>query len=202
MEKDWKKEVQRLLDVATDETAQVLASVKTFLDENKDKVNKEVVKEKVSEATDAVVAVWKKANERLNEFANDPKVADKMDEYREMFKEAYGKVSASVVETYASLKDNQEIKEKLAEAGEFVKVTAEKVADKVVDVYKEVTSEEKVQEVVGKLKEVTDKGMDVVKEKMNDPKVMDTVDRFKDGVVDVAGKATEQLKKLLKTEKE
>lgn len=202
MEKDWKKEVQRLLDVATDETAQVLASVKTFLDENKDKVNKEVVKEKVSEATDAVVTVWKKANERLNEFANDPKVADKMDEYRAMFKEAYGKVSASVVETYASLKDNQEIKEKLAEAGEFVKVTAEKVADKVVDVYKEVTSEEKVQEVVGKLKEVTDKGMDVVKEKMNDPKVMDTVDRFKDGVVDVAGKATEQLKKLLKTEKE
>ena len=198
MEKDWKKEVQRLLDVATEETAHVLTSVKIFLEENKDKVNKEVVKEKVSEATDAVVAVWKKANERLNELANDPKVADKMDEYREMFKEAYAKVSVSVVETYESLKDNQEIKEKLVEAGEFVKATAEKFADKVVDVYKEVATEEKFQEVVGKVKEVTDN----VKEKMNDPKVQETVDRLKDGVVDVAEKATEQLKKLLKTDKE
>ena len=200
MEKDWKKEVQRLLDVATEETAQVLNTVKVFLDENKDKVSKEVVKEKVSEATDAVVAVWKKANDRLNEFANDPKVADKMDEYRVMFKEAYGKVSASVVETYASLKENQEIKEKFNEAGELLKSTAEKLAEKVADVYKEVTSEEKVQEVVGKLKEVTDKGMDVVKEKMNDPKVQETVDRLKDGAKDVAEKATEQLKKLFKKE--
>ena len=198
MEKDWKKEVQRLLDVATEETAHVLTSVKIFLEENKDKVNKEVVKEKVSEATDTVVAVWKKANERLNELANDPKVADKMDEYREMFKEAYAKVSVSVVETYESLKDNQEIKEKLVEAGEFVKATAEKFADKVVDVYKEVATEEKFQEVVGKVKEVTDN----VKEKMNDPKVQETVDRLKDGVVDVAEKATEQLRKLLKTDKE
>ena len=41
---------------------------------------------------------------------------------------------------------------------------------------------------------------DAVKEKMNDPKVQETVDRLKDGAKDVAGKATEQLKKLFKKE--
>ena len=36
-EKDWKKDVQRLLDNATDETARLIANMKSVIEENKDK---------------------------------------------------------------------------------------------------------------------------------------------------------------------
>ena len=49
-----------------------------MIEENKDKLNVELVKEKVSEASDAVVKVWNQANERINELAKDPKVAEKV----------------------------------------------------------------------------------------------------------------------------
>lgn len=189
---DWKKEVQRLLDNATDETFRLVSNMKHVIEENKDKINVDVVKEKVSDASEAVAKVWKSANDRINELANDPKV----DEYRQMFKDAYQKASKSIVDAYDSLKDNSELKEKLSDASEFVKETAEKLFDRVVDVYKDVVNEEKVQDVVDKIKEVTDKGVEAVKEKMNDPKVQETVDRIKDGANEVAEKASEQLKKL------
>ena len=191
---DWKKEVQRLLDTATEETVRLVSNMKHVIEENKDKINADVVKEKVTDASEAVAKVWKSTSERLNEFANDPKVG----EYRAMFKDAYQKASKSIVDAYDSLKDNQELKEKLQDASEFVKETADKLVEKVSDVYKDVVNEEKVQDVVEKLKEVTDKGVEAVKEKMSDPKVQETVGRIKDGANDVAEKATEQLKKLFK----
>ena len=137
-EKDWKKDVQRLLDNATDETARLIANMKSVIEENKDKLNVELVKEKVSEAGDAVVKVWNQANERINELAKDPKVAEKVAEYREKVKEGYQKASKAVVDAVDSLKENQELKDKLTDASEFVKETAAKVADKIVDVYKDV----------------------------------------------------------------
>ena len=99
---DWKKEVQRLLDNATDETFRLVSNMKHVIEENKDKINVDVVKEKVSDASEAVAKVWKSANDRINELANDPKV----DEYRQMFKDAYQKASKSIVDAYDSLKDN------------------------------------------------------------------------------------------------
>ena len=189
---DFKKEVQRVLDSATEETLRLVTNMKHVIEENKDKINVDVVKAKVNDVSEAVLKVWKSANDRVNEFANDPKVG----EYRAMFVDAYQKASKSIVDAYDSLKDKQELKEKLTDASEFVKETADKLVEKVTGVYKDVVGEEKVQDVVDKLREVTDKGVEVVKEKMNDPKVQETVDRLKDGAVEVAEKATEQLKKL------
>ena len=145
---DVKKEVQRILDDAMEETEKAIAGAKKFYEENKDKVNVENAKKILNEASDAVGKTWDDSMKKLDEFKNDPEVQEKVEKAKVTITSVYNSSVEKIKETYEAVKSNEDFQD----VGNKIKDGAEKSFAAVKKTMDDVASNPKVQETVSDIK--------------------------------------------------
>ena len=145
---DVKKEVQRILDDAMEETEKAIAGAKKFYEENKDKVNVENAKKILNDASDAVGKTWDDSMKKLDEFKNDPEVQERVEKAKVTITSVYNTSVDKIKETYEAVKSNEDFQD----VGNKIRDGAEKSFAAVKKTMDDVASNPKVQETVSDIK--------------------------------------------------